>query len=68
MVGHEILAGNSQIDGVPEAEFPFQEIQLVTTDRRFSGERRIFEENVVPDFVRHLIYLNTQDIWTWNTE
>lgn len=55
VVGHQILAGDADVHGVPVLKLPPQLLQMLFGDVRL-GERRRLEEDKVPHLFGHLLW------------
>lgn len=62
VVGHQILSGDPEVDGVPILELLPHGVQFFFRDAALSGKRRFLEEDVVPDLVRHLLGADLEQV------
>ena len=62
MVGHQVLSRDSQVDRVPVLELPPHGLQLLPGDPAFGRQRRVLEEDEIPDFVGHLLRADLESV------
>ena len=55
MIGHQILARDSEIDWIPILKLSSHFLQFFFCDAAFFGKRRSLEKDVIPDLVGHLL-------------
>ncbi len=58
MVRNQVLARDPEINRIPELKLAPHFVQFLFGDAAFGRERRVLEKDVIPDFVRHLFWLN----------
>ena len=62
VVGHQVLSRDSQVDRVPVLELPPHGLQLLPGDPAFGRQRRVLEEDEIPDFVGHLLRADLESV------
>ena len=60
MVGNQVLAGDPEINWIPELKLSSHFAQFLFGNAAFGREFRVLKKDVIPDFIRHLFWLNPQ--------